>query len=785
MPAPSSSSSSDDDDLVVERPQSSRRSKRNLVKKRVSTKRRVSVLESLNDDDEEEEEEEEESHNEAGGKRRVASRPSRASSTTRKRLASQRLVSRRSAPSKGQQPSVAATSSSWKRRRISSPRKQHKPKRVLRDEDSNSDSTPTDRQQQQGDSSDDEWYMDNQADESSNEKSENEGESDEESVKAVVRKSPRRVGIVKDDFGDSEESSSSASEYESPNLKPSQASKTSSRLYESSDGSSSEEEAARRDSFSPEKCIHCTSTEDAVTAEPLPRIHVCFVPKSGDENKQCFSLETLRKIALSVNNTSAISDDGTKQTTFLQPPHFRSAMSDEMLDQIASRFGRTALDIHGPFYNQKDPSSNANHHAWPAHGGLRTQHYEHNAHHDADNFFLERLEEYKKNQMGSRDLYCCPICYVVASKRLHSKGRQTKINEKNSKKKNDGDLDAYTVEIEEDPISVLGAPDDHHYDVAGGFCFRTVAKVKQHLREEHGVSTKEIEGIDLYAAFKVRAPDGLLQRYLKRDSKKYGNEIISKSGWMVRYWNQGNNTEFLYILETVEKLEHAREVLKSTSNFSEDEINEADGLILPLNEYISSFSNIAKELWGKISGPYQMGADDLDDFLAADDDEVDHEPMSYQALAFQQAQQDAIEDDKRIRSIQEKRMSGEGRSRASSFLLGTDGENEDDEDEISDEEPDDIVLPSDYHESSSSSDEDEWLSSRRDSSAVKKKRLSSSSRPTPIKRIVKKGREIDDDDDSGDSVFGADTAGPNSSSHSKGSARRRSILDDSDDNGGM
>ena len=76
---------------------------------------------------------------------------------------------------------------------------------------------------------------------------------------------------------------------------------------------------------------------------PLPKKHVCYVSPDG-QSRQCFALETLRQIALKAARLQFRVDlDGGEKVTFLQPPHFRTAMSDDLLDQIASRFGRQAL----------------------------------------------------------------------------------------------------------------------------------------------------------------------------------------------------------------------------------------------------------------------------------------------------------------------------------------------------------------------------------------------------------------------------------------------------------
>ena len=85
----------------------------------------------------------------------------------------------------------------------------------------------------------------------------------------------------------------------------------------------------------------CQSTTDAITMDHLPKKHICFYMPDG-KTKQCFALETLHKIALTGTVMYA-----NEKPTFKQPPHFRTPMSDDIVDQIASRFGRAAVDVRG------------------------------------------------------------------------------------------------------------------------------------------------------------------------------------------------------------------------------------------------------------------------------------------------------------------------------------------------------------------------------------------------------------------------------------------------------
>ena len=166
------------------------------------------------------------------------------------------------------------------------------------------------------------------------------------------------------------------------------------------------------------KCIRCDSTKDAVTADDLPPIHICFFPPDN-QNKQCFALETLRKIALAQPNSRRLvvnTSNGTieRPTEFLQPPHFRTPMSDDLLDQIASRFGRAATDVHGEYYRRNDENylplneAPSNTQRTPGSSQRLAQ----------SESIIDQLDRYMRQGLGNQDIYCCPICYVVAHQRL-------------------------------------------------------------------------------------------------------------------------------------------------------------------------------------------------------------------------------------------------------------------------------------------------------------------------------------------------------------------------------
>lgn len=108
--------------------------------------------------------------------------------------------------------------------------------------------------------------------------------------------------------------------------------------------------------------------------------------------------------------------------------------------------------------------------------------------------------------MGSKDLYCCPLCYTAAYNCIGGNsvctphGRRT-----NNKSKSSNIADRYKLDIYKvDPISILT---EKTLDVASTFCFNSAAKVKKHLINDHQIdkkSVKNVSGNELYKRFQVR-----------------------------------------------------------------------------------------------------------------------------------------------------------------------------------------------------------------------------------------------------------------------------------------
>ena len=217
-------------------------------------------------------------------------------------------------------------------------------------------------------------------------------------------------------------------------------------------------------------------------------------------------MDTLRKIALAQPDSGklVVHHSGTLDrapTVFLQPPHFRTPMSDDLLDQIASRFGRAATNVHSDYYQRRrhhnDNDDNNDHdttHHVPTGSATRLAQSE---------SIIDQLDRFMRQRLGNQDIYCCPICYVVAHQRLATSEDAIRRPEDDDDDSNDDD---FLTDFAYDPMTVLGdiGTCGDPFRVASTFCYKKVSLLKEHLRRDHHVDTKVVDGNDLYSRFKVR-----------------------------------------------------------------------------------------------------------------------------------------------------------------------------------------------------------------------------------------------------------------------------------------
>mmetsp|Transcript_31199 Transcript_31199/g.65789 ORF Transcript_31199/g.65789 Transcript_31199/m.65789 type:complete len:823 (-) Transcript_31199:108-2576(-) len=517
--------------------------------------------------------------------------------------------------------------------------------------------------------------------------------------------------------------------------------------------------------------INCPSTTDDITMMNLPKSkpHVCYIAPDG-KSRHCFTLDTLYRIAISSKssnnddaaaNALAALDSG--KLNFLQPPHFRSPMEDDLVDQIASRFGRGALVIEKSAVYKKMMGQYG--------GGSRLssgmddeldefdedgEYIGYNTHNTAGGGatttnFQDRFERYMQSLMGSNDVYCCPLCYNEADRRLGNATDEEMWEDDESTTagesghENDGGEDRFS--FLDDPLTILSSLDHEEFQVASTFCFRLLSGVKNHLKVVHGVNTKEVVGNDLFQRFQIRASDGLLQSWLRKSLRQ--NTV---QGDMMRYWLNGENQSFVLLLSQIDKGRlRGEQSGEYGSNFS------------------NSFPNRARRIWRDVSAPY-LKVHDMDDFIAEEGDEEVEDEEDEGAAAGVPVNPNFTPPDAKggdFKSPEERMMEHlqKKNRRKQNFNDSDDssGKSNGDNDGASSDDDDLEVLPKpqQYEEVE---DEDEWTKSKRFNSAKKAKQ-----------NLKSTGDEESEDDN----VFDSDAEKPKQpKAQMNGVAAGKRVIDD-------
>jgi ElaB/YqjD/DUF883 family membrane-anchored ribosome-binding protein len=115
----------------------------------------------------------------------------------------------------------------------------------------------------------------------------------------------------------------------------------------------------------------------------------------------------------------------------------------------------------------------------------------------------------------------------------------------------------------------------------------------------------------------IRAPDGLLQRYLSERGD-------SSAGMMQRYWFEGNNYNFVLLLSQVSQACLYRQILLDADHTDEDdELDKATKFLRPSHVFWTSFSDDVHHLWNYISMPFHRASkQEIKDFIVDDDGDV-------------------------------------------------------------------------------------------------------------------------------------------------------------------
>jgi hypothetical protein len=220
----------------------------------------------------------------------------------------------------------------------------------------------------------------------------------------------------------------------------------------------------------------------------------------------------------------------------------------------------------------------------------------------------------------------------------------------------------------------------------------------------------------------IRDGDGLLQRFVEKTFKGK-----TYQGDMQRYWNAGNSSSFVFLLNVMHRHASIKSKLQESSQ-DDDEIPDSDKeRISNAQEFFDSFENRARKTWKVLSAPFlKMTKEDLKDFVVEGDVEEDERP--HFAFAFQQEQ---ASEEQLVEELRKKRRQRGEES-------GSDDDDEDQEEEESDSESSDNEPPPGYY--SEEEEEDEWVKARRPSLSGNKRRPpSDDGTPKTAKRLQKGG----------------------------------------------
>jgi hypothetical protein len=377
-------------------------------------------------------------------------------------------------------------------------------------------------------------------------------------------------------------------------------------------------------------------------------------------------------------------------------------------------------------------------------------------------------------------MYTCPLCYSEMHRRVYKSYRIKSDDEPDGNGGDDDDDDdddsRAPSENVYDPMLVLGWLDNEKFQGASAFCFTKLAKVKEHLRDDHNIDTRGLEGNDLYKRYRVRAADGILQRFLKQSRRGFG----SFQGDMRRYWNEGNNQTFVYLLDLMQRALYYTQTLED-NDADEDDKESAEEYLSIGRRFFESFIDRAADEWKRTSSPFQKtGKEDLKDFLVADDDveEEDGEENAVPAfLAHREVMRPGEESDENdlVHKLQRKYADNNGDEPSSDDEL-SDANSENSPGAHTDDDDDAKQVFSDVSDINgyySEPEEDEWVSS------IQKKRKAKGKHESvadDVKTPTPSGKKLTKRKSSPSSA-----TPPSAGIQATPASRRKSILEDSDD----
>jgi hypothetical protein len=162
---------------------------------------------------------------------------------------------------------------------------------------------------------------------------------------------------------------------------------------------------------------------------------------------------------------------------------------------------------------------------------------------------------------------------------------------------------------------------------------------------------------------------------------------------IMSYWFEGNNITFVQLLSQLPYAATCREIiaddLQSDEERNEELMNKAQTYLNPSFDFFESFANEAIDIWEIVSSPFQQESkEEINAFIADDNEEIGDDAAMYQAFNITSARNDQV-DNERAASYYEARMK--------------EGMKEFDEDEYGEIDNSDLIFEDD-----SAGDEDEF-----------------------------------------------------------------------------
>lgn len=179
---------------------------------------------------------------------------------------------------------------------------------------------------------------------------------------------------------------------------------------------------------------------------------------------------------------------------------------------------------------------------------------------------------------------------------------------------------------------------------------------------------------------------------------------------MKKYWNEGNNELFVYLLHLMERTKRMRSNLED--NGMSDNVaglEEARELMDAISQHWTSIEDRVPGLWDRLSAPYRkVTKEEMNEFLADDDESIEEEEVPHHLMnrTIQSKGMDPSPEEEIVAALRERQ-----------FQYGySDDDDDDDEPEEEEEEEEAAHLEDSegeemegYYSETDEEEEDEWV----------------------------------------------------------------------------